>query len=583
MYKFILILFSLSIFSELKADDKELFRAMRDEIDRSMSELALEGLEKPYFIEYTIKFVEPTVIKARLGSVVQSAQTNNASLTVGIRVGDYQFDNTNFFDIGLSFFGSSDDEERYKKRAISVESDYRSLRRELWMATDVAYKQATELLAKKEATQKNRMRKDTTHDFIRIKPEKNYIAEEYPAIDVEKYSMIVKKLSGIFNKYPEIISSSVGLEYIPKKTLYANSEGVEYSKTELHTGLEVVAFTQSEDGMPLVEYYTAIVPNLTDLPSLDSLQNAAKNLAENLTYLYNAPVLEESYSGPILFVGNAAAEVFAQQFAPHLVAQRFPQTERGVQESERYAAFQNKVGGRVLPEFLSVDALPSKKKYENTYLSGNFLLDDDGLKPKDIKLVENGYLKDLLSSRVPTKRIRKSNGHKRGGAPMLSSIFLSSQEEKQLNYEELKSKLLSLCKDRELPYGIIVKKLLNQNIMFTTLFNVSSGLFEMPRGQNKLPVVEVYKIYPDGREELIRGSLISGLTAQSFKDIIFVGDNNFAYNYLAPSVLSTFVTGGEFYISSSIVTPALLFEDAELITLDNDFRKPPYLANPLAE
>ena len=43
------------------------------------------------------------------------------------------------------------------------------------------------------------------------------------------------------------------------------------------------------------------------------------------------------------------------------------------------------------------------------------------------------------------------------------------------------------------------------------------------------PLIEAYKVYPDGREELVRNLTINGLTLGAFKDIIAASDTPFVY------------------------------------------------------
>ena len=567
-------------FANITESDKEILRAMEDEISRSMDQLYLESLERPYYIEYKLVVEEPVVIGATLGSIRDFSESKRARLYVQVRVGDYKFDNTNFFDFGLSLFGSGDDEERFAGRQISYELDYNSLRRNFWLATDAAYKQSAEILSKKQAAIKNRIRKDTTHDYLMIDPEKHFDSEEFVKIDVDKYKQLIKEISKVFVKFPEVTVSSVGFEFIPEKVYYLNSEGRQYIRTDHYTGLEIVCFTQAEDGMPLADMFTSIVKQPNELPTKDSLLSAAKYVAYGLTALKSAPYLEESYSGPIIFEGQAAAEVFAMVFAPNLVTQRPPMTEGGMQESDRYMAFQSKIGGRVLPEFFDVWAEPSLTKYKKTPLIGNFNIDDEGVLAQKVELVRDGYLKNLLSTRTPTKRVRESNGHNRGGAAMLSVINISSDEEHTKSDSDLKKRLLELCNDRELPFGIVVRKILDQNILFTSLFRVTGGSFPMVQIQTKLPVIEAYKVFPDGREELIRGAQAYRFTTQSFKDIILTGSDKYALNYLAPAVSSPFVTGGKQYLGTSIITPNILFEDGEINIFEDDFPKPPLYPGP---
>jgi len=574
----VFVLFSITS----KANDEDIMRAMRDEIKRSLAELKIENLQSPYYVEYVVKVRNSESFRASLGQIQEHINNQSATLNVDIRVGSYQSDNSNFFDVGLSFFGSSDDEERFKNRRIPLELNYNSLRHELWLATDAAYKQASELFSKKEATLRNRMRRDTTHDFMQITPAQNKITSNIPHFNSDEAKSIVGELSSIFRNYKAINVSSVVMEFIPETIYYVNSEGMEYIIDDYYIGLEVVAATQAKDGMPLSNHYSAFGKDFKSLPNLDSLKRATKNIAELLTRSLEIQPLEDSYSGPVLIEGQAAAEAWAQVFVPNLITQRQQITESGVQTGDRFSAFQMKVGGRVLPEFLSVRAIPSMDNYENTTLMGHFVLDDNGIKPEDVLLVENGYLRDLLSERIPTRRIRENNGHKRGGAAMYSNIVIDTDTDKILETSELKSKLIELVKARELPYGIIVRKALNQNILFTTLFRTAGSAYAPPRGDGVLQPMEMYKVYPDGREELVRGGYIAGLTAQSFRDVIFTSKNRYAHNLLASAVISPFMSGGEQYVGATIITPSLLFEDTEIRINDEDFPKPPFVESPLS-
>jgi len=581
------ILFSLTTLFILNqfcfADENEqILKAMRDEIHRSLSSLSISGLQKPYYIEYKLIVRNSFEIKSVYGSLVESSNNKHAILTVGVRVGNYKLDNTNYFDFGLSFFGSGDDEERFKSRTIPVELDYPALRRELWLATDAAYKQVTETYTKKETTLKNRVIKDTTWDFTQIPPEKNYFDSKAPGFDKPYFEDLSKKLSAIFGSYPDINTSSVGIEYLPETDYYVNSEGMEYTKNDFYAGIEIVAATQSSDGMPYVDYFTAFARDPKNFPVVDSLMKATKGVAENLSNLTKAQILDESYSGPILFTGQASAQLFAQQFAPNLVTQREPLTEQGKQDNDRFTAYQNKIGGRVLPEFLSIVDEPLKTKYEKSELIGNFILDDEGVKPEEVNLVNAGYLKNLLSTRIPTKRVRKTNGHQRGGAAMWGILEMNSDKSHSKSFEDLKEQMIKLCKDRELPFGIIVTKLIDQNILFTTLFRITAGTYPIGQIQTNIPIIEAYKIYQDGRIELIRGCEVRGINAQSFKDVLNVGKEKYALNLLSSPVVSPFMSGGSQYITASVIVPSLLFEDGEIKPLENDFPKPPIMKSPVS-
>jgi hypothetical protein len=520
--------------------------------------------------------------KASLGGIINTRKGMSAVLTVGIRVGNPKFDNTNFFDVSLGFFGSGDDEESFRNRRIPIELDYASLRRELWLATDACYKQSSELHAKKEAAIKNRLRTDTTHDFIPQGPSIFQDAEEFAPFDLEKVQLLVKELSSSFLNHPTIASSTVSIENLPETILYVNTEGREFIKTKHMTGIEIIASGQCLDGMPIAETYTAYARSFSELPGKDSLSKSTASLIQSFEQAYASAKLEEAYSGPIMVEGQAANEIFAQIFAPQCIVQRPPLTDRGVQDNDRYTAFQNKIGGRVLPEYLSVTDNPGLQKHDGTSLVGHYAIDDEGTPAQSVNLVEKGYLKTLLSGRTPTKRIRASNGHSRGGAPIYGIMQLTSTDKKkEVDSKAMKAKMMSLCKARELPYGIIIRKALNQNILYTVLYEQTSGEFPFAQGDSKLTVLEAYKVFADGREERVRGGELAGLGPASFKDILLVGKKSRAYNLLASSVVSSFLTGGSQFVSASLIIPDLLFEDIEFRPLESDFPKPPLIASPM--
>jgi TldD protein len=582
------IIYTITIFlfisySSFATNKEEILQAMRDEIQRSLNELQMEGLEKPYYVEYKLTIKNVNQLSSVLGNITSYDTAKTASLNVGLRVGDYKFDNTNFFDVGLSFFGSSDDEERFKNRRVSIEPDYKSLRRELWLATDAAYKQSAEIYSKKKSVLENRTRVDTTRDFLKIPVNKKYISKKHPDFDLNYYRDLCNQLSSEFKNYSQIYKSSVGIEFIPETVYYVNSEGIEYIKTEMMTGLEIVAFSIADDGMPIADFQTfySNIPN--ELPTTDSLMATVKKIASSVVNQLNSQSVNEPYSGPILFTGQAAAELFAQIFAPNLVTQRDVITESGVQSDEQNKAFQMKIGGRVLPDYLSLEAKPNLEKYNEIPLLGNYQIDDSGLEPQDVLLVEDGYLKNLLSERIPTRRVHKSNGHKRDGGAMYSTLVLEPNDDVQKDYEQLKEKMIEFLKARELEYGYIIKKVMNKNLMFTTLFRLTNGKYQIPRGDGKIAPVETYRIYQDGREELVRGASGAGFSPRSFRDIVLTGNKPYVYNFLAQAVISPFVSGGSQFIGSTVIIPDLLFEDAEIRMQDGNFEKPPILPNPLQD
>lgn len=562
------------------------FRAMQDEMDRSMKSLKIDNMQSPYYIEYVLEVKHKNNVEAQLGNLYRSVKDSVfILLSVSIRVGDYKYDQRNFIDIGLNYFGTFDDEENYASRRVPKELDYIALRRELWLATDAAYKEAAELYSKKEASLKSQIRKDTLWDFSKTEPVQLVDTIKLPDFDIKYFEDVVKATSKEFLNYPSIQKSNVTIYFEPTTTYYLNSEGTQYVRNDCISGIEVAAMGQAEDGSPLSNFYCAFGWLPSDLPSSDSLIKATKEAAIILDKLANAPVIEDSYTGPILFIDQAACEAFSQSFLPCLTAQRTDAQSRGMRigfSGNNVAVFQTKIGGRVLPEFLSVDVIPNTNVYQGQKLFGGYKIDEQGVVPKNLTLVKNGYLQTLLSDRVPIKRVLESNGHCKGGVPMASNVKIDADKKYQASEKELKSQLLKLCKQRDLKYGLIVKKVHNRKIYNSRVSRIGLGkLDNVQFGGGRFMPVEVYKLYPDGREELVRGGSIIGLGTSAFKDIIKVGNIPYVLTYLEYPIWKL---GNDRQYSEqiiSIIGQSFLLEDGEYQLIEGNLPKPPMLSNPV--
>ena len=80
---------------EPKAQDTDpVLRAMQDELKRS-SALHIVNLDPPYFFEYRVEDTQSFEAAATLGGVISTGEARTRIPMVQVRVGDYNFDNTN--------------------------------------------------------------------------------------------------------------------------------------------------------------------------------------------------------------------------------------------------------------------------------------------------------------------------------------------------------------------------------------------------------------------------------------------------------------------------------------------------------
>lgn len=576
---FIFWLTLLTCFSLTLGQEDVVMKAMRDELARSMANLQMENLEKPYFISYSVQETEAAVVSASLGSLLRSNENRLRILHVEVRVGNPALDNTNFFSYPtmtsgmVSMFAGT--------IQLPLDDDYNELRRQIWLATDGVYKKALEDLAKKRGVLQAKTQIDEIPDFSKEEPTTIKDISPPPKVKLSEGENLVRDLSGLFKKLPDIYSSSVQLEVDAIKTCYVNSEGSSFIRTTPLVSLIAVASTQAADGMPLEDFIAHYGCRMEDLPGKEEVTTQILCLGSDLSKLRQASLIDQ-YTGPVLFEGQAAAELFNQAFTPKLLATRRPISE--IPQFESYAMmleniFLDKLGARVLPEFLNVTENPLLAEYEKKRLVGGFKVDDEGVPARETKIIENGILKKLLSTRNPVRGITKSSGNCRGGGPMPSHLAVTT--EAGLSLKDLKEKLLQIIQQQGKEYGVIIRRV--GNPLLKTSRDLMAASFAMP-SRDEISVertIQAYKAFPDGREELIRSAEISGLNLSTFKEILAASQELTVYSApFSASLISLFYLGDSTTPIVSYVIPSLLFEDITVKKPSGEIPKPPAIKHP---
>lgn len=566
------------------AQDDVPLRAMNDELTRSITQLQMQKMDKPYFIAYRMDEIDQSTVSAMLGSLTQEKPSHMRLIGVEVRVGDYALDNSNYFS-RRSFGGGAAGMFSSIAQA-PLDDNYQQIRRDFWLATDTQYKKALEDLSGKRATLEMRKHADDVPDFSK---EASAIENEPPEKSQPRFDelkALARDLSAVFKNTPEIYNSSVDLDYRNYYTRYVNSEGSTFTRAQPLFKLKLNAQAQAAEGLPISDSLDLFGRTIADLPAKDVLLSRARAMADRILKLRSASSLEH-YNGPVLFEGDAAGEIFSQQFATGLMAVRTPLNEdprfemffNQMMSQLGGASFVDKIGGRVLPEFLSVSDNPLPADYKGTRLLGTSKVDDDAVKTRETRLIEHGVLKTLLTTRDPVRAIPHSTGSRRGWGPAPSNLFVTS--EKSLSSDELRKELLRRAKDRGLDYAIVVRRVgggAGASFMKMAMRMAQQG------GQGAVSMAEVYKLYQDGHEELVQGVEIAEMTPATFKDIVAVGDTPIVFtDEFIPRVGALFSLGlsasSDVPVVSSIV-PSMLFEEVSLVKSQGPFPGPPVSPSP---
>jgi predicted Zn-dependent protease len=485
-------------------------------------------------------------------------------LTVEVRVGDYKLDNSHFFSMNMG--GGSSMQIYNGTTSLPIEDDYKEIRRHIWLATDQVYKKAAEDLSRKRAALQNRTRTDESGDFTKEDPVTSSVDMPAVKVDLPKWETEARELSAIFRHMPAIQTSRLSFNANNSYTRYLTSEGTSYTRREPSVVFSANATTQAPDGAALEDGVWRHGHSLAEIPSQQELADRLERLGKQLTELRDAPTLE-NYSGPVLVEGDAAGQVFRMHFLGSLLGIKetlngMPgmNVNGGANANQGENPFLDKVGARVLPEFLSVTDNPTISEYQGHPMAGQSKMDEDGMLSREVRLVDSGVLKALLMSRDPVRGFDHSTGSRHAGQAAPSNVIVTTTA--GLSAADLRARFLELVKQRNRPFGILLRRMRNAN---NTML--------------------AYKLFPDGREELVRGLQFAGLTAQSFKDIVAVSkDLNFSTVEFTPQrnnqmAMMTF-QGEESFTTVSLAVPSLLFEDATLRKIRVASPNPPVAGHP---
>ena len=579
----------------VQKDNDQTLRAMRDEMERSKTrlELKIPGTDqpvRPYYVEYRLLDLDFREISGQFGTLLNSNHSRSRFMDVEARVGNYKLDSSNFIseDGFRGFIGSTG--------SVGIDRDYDSLRQDLWIATDQAFKEAVETYSRKQAYLSSLARQSDINDFSKAEPV--HLVEPLVMADWtnRNWDQEARDTSAALRAFPQIYESRVTYYLVFATEYLVTSEGTEIRTNRSFAAIESGMNALADDGTPINHFYATYAVHAADLPTPDAVRKSLNVTGSELMALRSAPPAPD-YTGPVLFEARAAAPLLAQILGPAVNGARPPVSFTPVMEQllsglGGKSDWITRIGARVLPASVTVVDDPSAKEFQGTALLGSYAVDDEGVRAQKVTLVENGALKSELMSRRPGPDFDQSNGHGRSAflsdaKPTMSNLFFTSKE--TLSPAELKKKFLDECRDQKLAYCLIVREMDNPTISLLHQDDFQTLLASYGGGAgtgDRLPLV-VYRVYPeDGREEIIRGARLIGINSRAIRNITGIGNDNYVYNYMqsqingfAGTALGAFGSAQN-GLPASIVAPSLLFEEVEVRGARGEPKRLPLVAPP---
>ncbi|MEE2882627.1 MAG: metallopeptidase TldD-related protein [Planctomycetota bacterium] len=520
-----------------------LARVASEEAHRATAGLKKPGFPKLFYLSYQIRDLDVFEVEARYGSLYRNESYRKRNCLADTHVGSHRRDQTS--DGGL-FDNSKDDESHgYVELPISDRSE--PMRIGLWRLTDAKYREAEEAFLSKRAHELTYL--DTTEHlgaWQKCQPVVNHGATTLPAVDQEYWSDYVEKASAAVRAFPLVRNSHVELKVRHQTNLFVNTEGSSLIESRSYWQLEAYLWYLSDKGDGIPWIVSHFVPCPEQLPDLSTFKREIRSAAKLLEKIAAAPRIH-SYSGPVLLDPVPAGLLVHEALGHRLEGNRL----RANGEARTFA---DSLGKKVLPEFLTLHDNPSLDSWSDLRgnrkgLVGHYQFDDEGTPASDARLIESGVLCGFLSGRMPVKKRHRSNGHSRSHRHERAMSRMGvTVLEAEIKHDEksLKQQLIEQAKIQGAPYGIRIRNASGGETS-TEAYDFQAFLGDVDLAS---------RIYPDGREELVRGVNFIGTPLNAIHGIIAAGNRQ--------EIDNAWCGAESGFVPVSTISPALLIRHLEL-------------------
>src|SRR5580693_1727329 len=174
------------------ANGDPLLDALMTELDRSKSQLKMDQVDPPYYIEYRVNDIDDYSAEAAFGALRENQRVRYRVIRVVVRIGDYKQDS--YYGIGMG-----------ETNILPLDNDPIALRHQIWLATDDAYKSAGEAFAEKQAALKQFSADPSpVDDFAKVP----VVIEVKPVsalkVDEKTWKKTLEEVTDLYKQYPDI-------------------------------------------------------------------------------------------------------------------------------------------------------------------------------------------------------------------------------------------------------------------------------------------------------------------------------------------------------------------------------------------
>ncbi len=525
---------------------------MVSENKRWMARLNTKQPAPAFYLSYQIHDLRRIVLEAEGGAITTDQDERDRFLDVDVLVGTTKVDNRRA--ISNDNFGLNQPLRREGR--IPYGADALAVKSHLWLETDRRYREAAGQLRYVLQDKTVTKSRDSSPDFVHEKAE--VYVQPVAKLSFDKKSWVTRLRRCSKKALKGKATRGTCRVQLERRTVYfVNSEGTQLQLSWTTARVMVSVGVKADDGMPLSRLEQAFAPSAEKLPSDPQIDKMIDVATSDLNALHAAPVVDP-FVGPTILEGRAAGVFFHEVFGHRIEGHR----QKGLVSGQ---TFSSKVGERIMPTWMTVYDDPTLSRLNGRYLNGFYRFDDEGVRAQRANLIDKGVLRGFDLGRNPIKGFPNSNGHGRK-APGYFTVSrqgnLVVEASHSVENSKLFQMLLAEIKKQKRPFGMI----------FTDISGGFTNTSRFAPQAFKVNPVMAYRVYPDGRKELVRGVDIVGTPLTALGSIQAAGRTVETFNGMCGAESG--------WVPVSATAPSLLLKSLEIERGFKPQDRPPLLPSP---
>ena len=525
---------------------------LKTENEREIAGLRAQK-EPAYYLAYQLVEQRLVNLDSEGGALITDSDDTMRNLDVDVRVGKPELDNTRAITDDANGLNAPLTRRGY----VPFGDDKQAITNALWVETDRRYREAVSALGyvRQDQSTLKKSRKPAP-DFAPEAVEVHVEGTTKLEFDKAQWAERLKRCSAKALR-GQATRGSCNVVFQQNTAYLVNSEGSQIQTSWTNAQLSVSVGVKADDGMNLSRLEQRFGRTPADLPGDAEIDKMIATVTADLDALHDAP-LAEPYVGPAILEGRAAGVFFHEVFGHRIEGHR----QKDLNSGQTFASY---VGKDIAPDWLSVYDDPEIVTLNGVQLNGFYRFDDEAVRARRVSLIDHGKLVGFLMGRNPIAGFPHSNGHGRrspGLPPVARQGNLVVEVTKSIERTDLEKALIEEIKKQRRPYGMI----------FTDISGGFTNTSAFAPQAFKVNPVMAYRLYPDGRRELVRGIDISGTPLVALQSI-----------RAASREVETFngVCGAESgWVPVSASAPSLLLEKIEVEKGFVPADRPPLLQPP---